>query len=150
MRPEELKQTLIDMQRETEAGKLNWRLDMQTTEGNEEKYTVEEEGEVWTVDECYASYRCNYRGKDFCMITYEMIKVSGEKVRTVNYVFLPPKGIGLFSLHTLLKHSIDVNAALITQVHALWECLMELVKKQSSQVAFHITEADVNIEDDFL
>ena len=53
MRPEELKQVLTELQKETVSGKLNWRLDVQTTEGNEEKYTVEEMGEVWTVDECY-------------------------------------------------------------------------------------------------
>ncbi len=148
MRPEELKQVLTELQKETVSGKLNWRLDVQTTEGNEEKYTVEEKGEVWTVDECYVSYRCKYRGKDFCMITYEMIKTSGEKIRTVNYVFLPPPGVGLFSLHTLLKHSIEPNAALMSSVHAIWELLMGLVKNKSSQVTFHITEANVNIEED--
>ena len=139
MRPEELKQVLTELQKETVSGKLNWRLDVQTTEGNEEK---------WTVDECYVSYRCKYRGKDFCMITYEMIKTSGEKIRTVSYVFLPPSGVGLFSLHTLLKHSIEPNTALMSSVHAIWELLMGLVKYKSSQVTFHITEANVNIEDD--
>ena len=148
MRPEELKQVLTELQKETVSGKLNWRLDVQTTEGNEEKYTVEEKGEAWTVEECYASYRCKYRGKDFCMITYEMIKTSGEKIRTVNYVFLPPPGVGLFSLHTLLKHSIEPNTALMSSVHAIWELLMGLVKIKSSQVTFHITEANVNIEED--
>lgn len=72
MKPEELLQTLMKMQKETKDGTLNWRLEVQTTEGNEEKYTVEEDEKTWTVDECYVSYHCTYRGKEFCLISYEM------------------------------------------------------------------------------
>ena len=68
MKPEELLQTLVKMVKETETGKLKWRLTVQTTEGNEEKYTVEEEGNVWIVDECYVSYDCTFQGKEFCKI----------------------------------------------------------------------------------
>ena len=148
MKPEELKQTLARMQKDTQEGKLKWRMEMQTTEGNEEKYTVEEEGLTWVVDECYVSYACEYRGKEFCMITYEMIKTSGAQVRTINYVFLPLPGVRLFSLHTLLEHSVKADAVLLSQVHALWVLLMELVKKGNGQVECHISQADVNIEDD--
>ena len=80
------------------------------------------------------------------MITYEMIKTSGDLVHTVNYVFLPPRGVRLFSLHTLLEYSVEANQRLITQVHNLWEILMGLVKKESSQVKFHIEEASVHVE----
>lgn len=147
MKPEELLQTLMKMHKDTKEGKLNWRLDVQTTEGNEEKYTMEEEGKIWNVDECYVSYHCNYRGKEFCLITYEMIKTCGKQIHTINYLFLPPLGIRLFSLETLIPHSVQTDAVLISQVHMLWELLMELVKKKSPQVEFHITEASVNIED---
>lgn len=146
MRLEELIQTLKIMQQDTRDGKLNWSLCVQTTEGNEEKYTVQEENRTWTIDECYVSYNCTYRGNEFCMITYEMMKTSGDLVHTVNYVFLPPRGVRLFSLHTLLDHSVETNALLITQVHNLWELLMGLVKKKSSQVKFHIEEASVHVE----
>lgn len=148
MKPEELKQALARMQKDTQEGRLKWRMEVQTTEGNEEKYTVEEEGEAWVVDECYVSYVCEYRGKEFCMITYEMIKTSGTQVRTVNYVFLPPLGVRLFSLHTLLEHSIKADAVLLSQVHALWVLLMELVKKENGQVECTVSQADVQIEDD--
>lgn len=148
MKPEELAQTLVKMRKDTQEGKLNWRMDVQTTEGNESKYTVTEEGKTWIVDECYVSYLCNYRGSEFCLITYEMIKTCDGQVRTVNYLFMPPLGVRLFSLHTLLPHSIKANAVLVSQVHALWELLMGLVKKNSSQVEFHITEASVSIEED--
>lgn len=123
-------------------------MEVQTTEGNEEKYTVDEEGQTWVVDECYVSYVCEYRGKEFCMITYEMIKTSGAQVRTINYVFLPPLGVRLFSLHTLLEHSIKADAVLLSQIHVLWVLLMELVKKGNGQVECYISQADVNIEDD--
>lgn len=148
MKPEGLSQTLNKMIKETEDGHLHWRMEVQTTEGNEEKYKIEEEGTAWTVDECYVSYRCSYGGKDFCMITYEMIKASGSQTRTINYIFLPPTGICVFSLHTLLKYSIEANAILISQVHSLWELLMDMVKKGSSQVVCRIMEATVNVEDD--
>lgn len=148
MKPEELLQTLAKMVKETEEGKLKWRLAVQTTEGNEQKYTVEEAGEVQIVDECYVSYDCMFQGKEFCMITYEMIRTVKEKVRTVNYVFLPPRGIRLFSLHTLLEYSVKADAVLISQIHTLWEALMKLVKQKSSQVEFQITQADVNVEED--
>ena len=146
MQLEELIQTLKIMQQDTRDGKQNWSLTVQTTEGNEEKYTVEEENRTWTIDECYVSYHCTYRGKEFCMITYEMIKTSGDLVQTVKYVFLPPRGVRLFSLHTLLEYSVEANQRLITQVHNLWEILMGLVKKESSQVKFHIEEASVHVE----
>lgn len=148
MKPEELLQTIKKMYKETEEGKLNWRLNVQTTEGNEEKYTVEEEQKTWTVDECYVSYHCNYNGKEFCMISYEMIRTSGKQVQTVNYLFLPPLGVRLFSLHTLLPYSVKADAMLISQVHMLWELLIGLAKKQSAQVEFHITEASVAVEED--
>ncbi len=38
MKTGELTQKLAEMQKATEAGRLQWRVDIQTTEGNEEKY----------------------------------------------------------------------------------------------------------------
>ncbi|MCI9377243.1 MAG: hypothetical protein HFI06_01660 [Eubacterium sp.] len=148
MKPEELVQALMKMYKETQEGKLKWKLVVQTTEGNEEKYTVQEDGQEWTVDECYVSYDCEYRGEEFCMISYEMIKNSGAQVRTMNYIFLPPLGVRLFSLHTLLEHSVKADAVLVSQVHALWVLLMQIAKKGSGQVELSVTQADVNVEED--
>ena len=148
MKPEELVQALMKMYKETQEGKLKWKLVVQTTEGNEEKYTVQEDGQEWTVDECYVSYDCEYRGAEFCMISYEMIKNSGAQVRTMNYIFLPPLGVRLFSLHTLLEHSVKADAVLVSQVHALWVLLMQIAKKGSGQVELSVTQADVNVEED--
>lgn len=148
MKPEELVQALMKMYKETQEGKLKWKLVVQTTEGNEEKYTVQEDGQEWTVDECYVSYDCEYRGEEFCMISYEMIKNSGAQVRTMNYIFLPPLGVRLFSLHTLLEHSVKADAVLVSQVHALWVLLMQIAKKGSGQVELSVTQAYVSVEED--
>ena len=73
---DELLKELTDMVKETKKGQIKWKLSCQTTEYNDEavKPTVTEDGITWTVDECYVSYECTYKGSDFVMITYEMIK----------------------------------------------------------------------------
>ena len=150
MRPEELSQNLKRMLKETQDGKLQWKVAVQTTEGNEEKYTIEEDGISWSVDECYVSFVCQYQGKEFCLITYEMIRQSGDKTRTVNYLFLPPLGVRLFSLHTLLPHSVEADSVLVSQVHMLWELLMKMRQQNPQSVEFTLTEAEVHIEEDVM
>lgn len=77
------------MVKETKKGQIKWKLSCQTTEYNDEavKPTVTEDGITWTVDECYVSYECTYKGSDFVMITYEMIHAAGDKRQTTNLVF---------------------------------------------------------------
>lgn len=147
MKREELIQTLTRMQKETTEGKLSWELIVQTTEGNDEKCMVTEDGEQWSVDECYTSFSCNYRNQEFCLITYEMIKTSKEATRTINYVFLPPLGIRLFSLQTLIPYSIEADRMLLHQIHTLWELLTKKRKENSSQVSLSVTESQVKIEE---
>ena len=77
-----------------------------------------------------------------------MIKTTEEQVRTINYIFLPPLGVRLFSLHTLLEHSVKADAVLLSHVHALFVLLMDLAKKGDGQVVLSLSQADVNIEDD--
>ena len=91
-KPEELSHQLTEMYKETKEGKLHWNLQVQTTEHNDtsEKPVEVEDGISWTIDECYSSYVCNYKGQDFCMITYELIKTAGDKVQTTNLLFMPP------------------------------------------------------------
>ena len=80
-REDELLKELTDMIKETKKGQLKWKLTCKTTEYNDEavKPTVTEDGITWTVDECYVSYECTYKGSDFVMITYEMIHTAGDK-----------------------------------------------------------------------
>ena len=109
---DELLKELTDMVKETKKGQIKWKLSCQTTEYNDEavKPTVTENGITWTVDECYVSYECTYKGSDFVMITYEMIHTAGDKRQTTNLVFLPPLGIDTLisahCFHTQCRHPI--------------------------------------------
>ena len=109
---DELLKELTDMVKETKKGQIKWKLSCQTTEYNDEavKPTVTEDGITWTVDECYVSYECTYKGSDFVMITYEMIHTAGDKRQTTNLVFLPPLAsdtlISAHCFHTQCRHPI--------------------------------------------
>jgi hypothetical protein len=83
-RPEELSHMLTEMYNDTKDGKIHWNISVQTTENNEvsEKPVEVEDGVSWTIDECYVSYYCKYKGQDFLMITYEMIKALAERYGT--------------------------------------------------------------------
>mgnify|MGYP000878125562 CR=1 FL=1 len=91
-RPEELSHMLTEMYNDTKDGKIHWNISVQTTENNE------------------VSYYCKYKGQDFLMITYEMIKTAGDKVHTTNMIFLPPLGIRVFQLPMLLPYAVQIAA----------------------------------------
>ena len=148
-KPEELSRMLTDMIRETKEKKLRWTVEVQTTENNElsEKPVEKEDGIEWVIDECYVSYVCQYKGQDFCMITYEMIKTAGDKVSTMNMIFLPPMGIRLFNLNTLMPHSVKTSGVLANQVHNLWELLVGMYKIDNSTVSLKVTPGKLTIVD---
>lgn len=148
-KPEELSHQLTEMYKETKEGKLHWSLQVQTTEHNEasEKPVEVEDGVSWTIDECYASYVCQYRGQDFCMITYELIKTAGDKVQTTNFLFLPPMGIRAFHLQTLLPYSIPISNVLANQIHNLWELLLQQYKADHTSVNLDVLRGTLTIED---
>ena len=106
-----------------------------------------EDGIEWVIDECYVSYVCQYKGQDFCMITYEMIKTAGDKVSTMNMIFLPPMGIRLFNLNTLMPHSVKTSGVLANQVHNLWELLLGMYKIDNSTVSLKVTPGKLTIVD---
>ncbi|MCM1237063.1 MAG: hypothetical protein NC489_43870 [Ruminococcus flavefaciens] len=135
----------------TKEGKIDWTVEVQTTETNDAaKKPVEEEDDIkWTVDECYVSFYCKYQGNEFLMITYEMIKNAEKehKVSTMNMVFLPPLTVRLFNLHTLMPYSVEASAVLLEQIHKLWELLLEMYKAKSEHVALDVTAGALEIED---
>ncbi len=133
---DELMRELSDMIKETKAGKLRWKVECQTTEYNpaEEKPMVEEEGVNWAVDECYVSYFCEFRGKEFLMISYEMIHSAGEKKKTTNLVFLPPLGIRVFDIHALLPYAVEASQMLTYDVHMLWLTILEEYRKNPDNI----------------
>lgn len=149
MRQEELSHKLTELINGTKEGKVRWNVEVQTTEGNEpsEKPVETEHGVEWTVDECYVCYYCKYRGNEFCMITYELIKTAGERVMTSNMVFLPPLGVRFFDLRTLLPHSVETSAVLLEQIHQLWILLMDMYKVDKSSIYLDVRPGKLTIED---
>jgi hypothetical protein len=145
---EELMRELADMVKETKAGKLHWKVDCQTTEYNpvEEKPVVEEDGVNWTVDECYVSYFCEYKGQEFLMISYEMIHSAGDKKKTTNLIFLPPLGIRVFDIHTLLPYAVETTQVLAYDVHMLWLTILEEYRKNPDRISLNVDERKLTIE----
>lgn len=149
MKKEELLKVLTDMTKDTKAGKIEWEVICQTTEFNapESKPVIEEEGTMWTVDECYVSYHCEYKGKEFLMITYEMIHTNANAVKTTNLVFLPPLGIRYFDINTLLPYAVEANNMLTYQIKTLWETLLAMYKANPASVKLDVSERVLTIED---
>ena len=149
-RPEELSHMLTEMYNDTKDGKIRWNLSVQTTENNEvsEKPVEVEDGVSWTIDECYVSYYCKYKGQDFLMITYEMIKTAGDKVHTTNMIFLPPLGIRVFQLPMLLPYAVQASGVLANQIHNLWELLLAMKKADPESVFMEVSAGKLVIEDE--
>lgn len=146
---EELSRELTELIAETKAGRIRWNLDVQTTEANDpaQKPVETEDGVSWMVDECYVSYYCKCKGKDFSMITYEMIKTAAERVTSTNMVFCPPLGIRFFDLHTLLPYSVETSPVLMEQIHQLWLLLMDMYKVDKSSIYLNVRSGELTIED---
>lgn len=147
---EELLKQLIEMTKDTKAGKIVWDIKCQTTEYNEPsaKPTVMEDDILWTVDECYVSYHCEYKGKEFLMITYEMIHTAQDgSVKTTNLVFLPPLGIRYFDIHTLLPYAVETTNMLTYQIKTLWTLLLNMYKADPKNIKLDASERILTIED---
>ena len=146
---DELIKQLTELTKDTKVGKIHWNIECQTTEYNDEdnKPKVEEDGVLWTVDECYVSYNCEYKGKEFLMISYEMLHTAGDKVKSTNLVFLPPLGVRYFDIHTLLPYSVEASQMLTYQVHSLWTLLLEMYKANPDSVSMDVSERVLTIED---
>ena len=129
---------------------VQWNISVQTTENNEvsEKPVEVQDGVSWTIDECYVSYYCKYKGQDFLMITYEMIKTAGDKVHTTNMIFLPPLGIRVFQLPMLLPYAVQASGVLANQIHNLWELLLAMKKADPESVFMEVSAGKLVIEDE--
>lgn len=147
---EELFRELTELIKATKEGKIHWNLEVKTTEANDsaEKPVEEENGVKWVVDECYVSFYCKYNGKDFCMITYELLKESKDQVSSGNMVFLPPLGMRFFDLHTLLPYSVESSSVLLDQIHKLWVLLLDMYKTDKGSVYLEVHPGTLMIEDE--
>ncbi len=150
MKQEVLSRRLTELIAGTKQGKVHWKVELQTTEANEEEQKPHEteDGIEWIVDECYVSYCCKYRGEEFCFITYELIKTAGAQVKTSNLVFVPPLGIRYFDLRTLLPSSVETSAVLMEQIHQLWKLLLAMYEADKSSVTLHARSGVLTIEDE--
>ena len=148
-KPEELSRLLNELYKATKEGKIRWNVQVQTTEHNDAsiKPVEVEDGISWTIDECYVAYVCEYKGQSFCMITYELIKTAGNKVKTMNLVFMPPMGIRAFHLQTLLPYTIQASNVLANQIHNLWELILLLYKNDKTSVYLDVVPGTLVIQD---
>jgi hypothetical protein len=149
MKEDVLMREIAQMCQDTKDGKIFWNISVQTTENNpkENKPKEIEDGIEWTVDECYVAYDCTYKGSDFHMITYELIKTAKDKVTTSNLIFMPDEGMRYFNLHTLLPHSVTASAPLIAQIHNLWEIITKMHRDDPNSVNLNVSESTLTIED---
>ena len=152
---EEIVHEIEDMRGETKEGRIRWSEEDETTEEYpvEEKPVEQEDGQDRTIDECYVSYYCKYKGKDFCLITYEMLKTAnsstGElKVKSSNMVFLPPLGMRFFDIHALLPYSIEVSNVLLDAIHRLWVMLLDMYKVDKGSIYLNVRPGTLTIEDE--
>ena len=152
---EEIFREIQEMMGETKEGRIRWSVEVQTTEANpvEEKPVEHEDGLDWTIDECYVSYYCKYKGKDFCLITYEMLKTANsstgeQKVKSSNMVFLPPLGMRFFDIHALLPYSIEVSNVLLDAIHRLWVMLLDMYKVDKGSIYLNVRPGTLTIEDE--
>lgn len=150
MRKEELLRDLKEMAKETKHGSMKWKVLCQTTEYNntEQKPVVEEEGVKWQVDECYVLYQTTYKGKEFRMISYEMIHSTAQNKRTTNLIFLPPAGIRYFDVSVLLPYAVECDQMLAYEVHTLWLTLLEEHKKHPDLIELNAEPRELTIEDE--
>ncbi len=146
----ELMREVTELVKETKAGKIKWKIDVSTTEYNrpEDKVTIIDNGTKWTSDECFVSYNCQYKGEEFLMITYEMINSADKQKKTTNLVFLPPLGVRVFDLHTLLPYSVKADQMLIYNVHMLWLTVLEEQKTHPELITIEASERMLTLDED--
>ena len=139
---------LTEMIKDTKAGKVNWKVICQTTEYNDisTKPTTVEDDVTWIVDECYVSYECEYKGKTFVMISYEMIHSAGDKKNTTNLIFLPPLGIRYFDINVLLPYSVEADKMLVYEVNQLWLTILDMYKNKAENISLDVSPRELVIE----
>lgn len=149
MKKNELMRTLTELVKDTRTGRVHWKVEVSTTEykNTSEKPKVMEDGKEWTVDECYTSYYCEFRGKEFLLITYEMIHSCEDKKKTTNMVFLPPLGIRVFEIHSLLPYAIETDQMLSYSIHMLWLTILDIYKVHPEWIQIDANERTLELEE---
>jgi hypothetical protein len=142
---EQLLRDVTEMVKLTEGGKLQWDIQCQTTEYNDpaKKPVEHADGEEWVLDECFVSFHCHHREKEFLMITYEQIYTCGKKQKTINLVFLPPLSIRFFDVDILAPYAVEADQMLLYEIHVLWQTVLEQYKKDPQTIQLSITPREL-------
>ncbi|MDD6290754.1 MAG: hypothetical protein PUA77_03035 [Lachnospiraceae bacterium] len=142
---QELLREVTELIKETQGGRVHWQIQYQTSEYNdpESKPVEVEEGEKWTVDECFVSYHCIHQEKEFLLITYEQFYTCGDKTKSCNLIFLPPAGIRFFDVDVLAPYAIQADQMLSYEIHMLWLQVLEAYKKDPASVELDVTPREL-------
>ena len=144
----ELLKKLPDLVKETKENKLQWKIEFQTTEYNDpsEKPTEQIDGKDWLLDECFVSYHCEYKGKDFLLITYEQIASFEDKKKSYNLAFVPPLGDRFFDVDLLAPYAVELDQMLAYEIHMLWLTILEKLKEHSKNITIDVSPRDSAVE----
>ena len=139
---------LPDLVKETKENKLQWKIEFQTTEYNDpsEKPTEQIDGKDWLLDECFVSYHCEYKGKDFLLITYEQIASFEDKKKSYNLAFVPPLGNRFFDVDLLAPYAVELDQMLAYEIHMLWLTILEKLKEHSKNITIDVSPRDSAVE----
>lgn len=144
----ELLKKLPDLVKDTKENKLQWKIEFQTTEYNDpsEKPTEQIDGKDWLLDECFVSYHCEYKGKDFLLITYEQIASFEDKKKSYNLAFVPPLGNRFFDVDLLAPYAVELDQMLAYEIHMLWLTILEKIKEHSKNITIDVSPRDSAVE----
>ena len=144
----ELLKKLPDLVKETKENKLQWKIEFQTTEYNDpsEKPTEQIDGKDWLLDECFVSYHCEYKGKEFLLITYEQIASFEAKKKSYNLAFVPPLGNRFFDVDLLAPYAVELDQMLAYEIHMLWLTILEKLKEHSKNITIDVSPRDSAVE----
>lgn len=144
----ELLKKLPDLVKETKENKLQWKIEFQTTEYNDpsEKPTEQIDGKDWLLDECFVSYHCEYKGKEFLLITYEQIASFEDKKKSYNLAFVPPLGNRFFDVDLLAPYAVELDQMLAYEIHMLWLTILEKLKEHSKNITIDVSPRDSAVD----
>lgn len=144
----ELLKKLPDLVKETKENKLQWKIEFQTTEYSDpsEKPTEQIDGKDWLLDECFVSYHCEYKGKEFLLITYEQIASFEDKKKSYNLAFVPPLGNRFFDVDLLAPYAVELDQMLAYEIHMLWLTILEKLKEHSKNITIDVSPRDSAVE----
>lgn len=142
MNVKQLANTLDEMMKETKRGRLSWQMQIETTDDLDASYKeiITQDGMDWIVDECFVSYACNFKGQDFCMISYEHVLTCADQTRMTCLIFLPPLGVRFFDVAGLAPYAVEADAYVSNKVHLLFDQLLELHRADASRCRLQVID----------